>query len=102
MNSDEHWNPKWIYEEKGEDLPKLSKQRRCAAFFWSNQVDAAADDKAEVKLDNGGGAQVQRRREEEEERRGQRKEKEGVLRPIYKDKEISDMRGNRGAQKMDV
>ena len=42
---------------------------------------------------------MQRRREEEEERKGQRKEKEGVLRPIYKDKEISDRRGNQGAQK---
>ena len=58
-----------------------------------------ADDEAEAKLDDGGSAQVQGRRKEEEERKGKLKEKEGVLRPIYKDKEISDMRGNRGAQK---
>ena len=67
MNSDEHWNPKWIYKEKGEDLPKLLKQKRCAAFFWSSQVDAAAGDEAEVKVNDDGGARVQCRRKVEEE-----------------------------------
>ena len=69
-----------------------------AAGAWAHR---RGDDEAEVKLDDDGGARVQSRCEEEEETKGQRKEKEGVLRPIYKDKEISEGRGNRGAQKMD-
>ena len=43
------------------------KQRRSAAAFWRNQVDAAAGGETEAKLGDGGCAQVQRRRKEEEE-----------------------------------
>ena len=78
------------------------KQRRYVAVLWFSQVDAAADGEAEVKLDDGGGARVQRRREEEEEMKRQREERKGILSPIYKGKEISDRRGNQGAQKMDI
>ena len=62
------------------------KQRRYVAVLWFSQVDAAADDEAEMKLDDGSGARVQRRREEEEEA----KETKGKMRrtrgPIYKAK----------------
>ena len=58
-------------EEEGKDL-----QRRCAAYLWCDQVDAAANGEAETKLDDGGGARVQGRRKEEEEMKKQRKEKE--------------------------
>ena len=34
----------------------LSKQRRIAAFFWSDQVDAAVVAEEETKVDGGGGA----------------------------------------------
>ena len=35
--------------------------------LWSVQVDAAAKDEAETKLDDGGGVRAQGHREEEEE-----------------------------------
>ena len=48
----------------------LRKQRRIAAFFWSDQVDAAAVAEEETKVDGGGGAP----------KVGQRKEEDGVKR----------------------
>ena len=63
-------------KEKGKHLRRLLKQRRYTAVLWFSQVDAAADDAAEAKLDDGGGAWVQRHREEEEEMKRQREEKE--------------------------
>ena len=53
----------------------LQGRRRCAALFWSSQVDAAADDEAGAKLDDGGDARVQGRCEEEEEMKRQRRKK---------------------------
>ena len=37
-----------------EDLPELRKMQKVAAMLWCAQVDAAAQDEAEV--DGGGGA----------------------------------------------
>ena len=51
-----------LQRREGKDL-----QRRCAAYLWCDQVDAAANGEAETKLDDGGGARVQGRRKEEEE-----------------------------------
>ena len=38
--------------------------------LWCEQVDAAADDEAEVRFEDDGGARVRGRREEEEEMNG--------------------------------
>ena len=45
----------------------LRKQRRIAAFFWSDQVDAAAIGEEETKVDGGGGAPKDGQCEEEDE-----------------------------------
>ena len=45
----------------------LRKQRRIAAFFWSDQVDAAAVAEEETKVDGGGGAPKDGQCKEEDE-----------------------------------
>ena len=48
----------------------LRKQRRIAAFFWSDQVDAAAVAEEETKVDGGGGSpKVGQCKEEDEVKR---------------------------------
>ena len=50
-----------------EDLPMSKEQRRGAAAFWYDQVDAAAVVEADVKIDGGGRARRFGRREEEDD-----------------------------------
>ena len=45
----------------------LRKQRRIAAFFWFDQVDAAAVAEEETKVDGGGGAPKDGQCKEEDE-----------------------------------
>ena len=52
--------------------------------FWFDQGDAAANDEAGAKFNDGGGARVQGCREEEEETKRQRRKKKRGLGPIYK------------------
>ena len=65
-----------LQRREGKGLQRLLKQWRCATSLWCDQVDAATNGEAEVKLDDGGDARVQGRREEEEEMERQRKERE--------------------------
>ena len=60
------------------------KQRRSAAAFWRNQVDAAAGRETEAKLGGGGSAQGQRCRKEEEEVKEMKGKKRRARGPIYK------------------
>ena len=55
------------------------KQRRSAAAFWSNQVDAVAGGETKAKLGGGGGAQGQRCRKEEEEVKETKEKREGPM-----------------------
>ena len=55
MNTARTWNPKNRSRARGgESLPGTEKMRKDAAMLWYVQVDAAAQDEAEV--DDGGGA----------------------------------------------
>ena len=62
------------------------KQRRNAAAFWCNQVDAAAGGETEAKLGDDGGAQGQRCRKEEEEVKETKGKRRRTRGPIYKAK----------------
>ena len=75
----------------------LRKQQRIAAFFWSDQVDAAAVAEEETKVDGGGGAPKdgQCKEEDEVKRYGGKMERPPGL--IYKARKISVRRENRGA-----
>ena len=54
-NTTRTWNPKnRSRSRRGESLPGTEKMRKDAAMLWYVQVDAAAQDEAEV--DGGGGA----------------------------------------------
>ena len=53
--------------EGGEDeLTEAVERRRRASRIWSEQVDEAAVDEAEARVDGSGGARVLGRREEED------------------------------------
>ena len=58
--------------------------RREAATFWFDQRDAAANDEAGAKFDDGSDARVQGHREEEEETKRQQSKRKRGLSPIYK------------------
>ena len=51
-------NPNDIYGEEEEELTEAIEGQRRASGIWSAQVDAAAVDEAEVRVDGGGGARV--------------------------------------------
>ena len=55
------------------------KQRKSAAAFSRNQVDATADGETEAKLGGGGGAQGQRCCKEEEEVKETKGKREGPV-----------------------
>ena len=79
------------------------EQRRDAAAFWYEQVDAAAVVEADAKNDGGGRARRFGRHEEEDDAKRHREEKwKGPPGPIYKGKGISDRRENQGAQNLDM
>ena len=75
----------------------LWEQRKSAAAFWCDQVDAAAVVEADVKIDGGGGARRFGRHEEEDDVKRHEGEMERPPGPIYKGRGINDRRENRGA-----
>ena len=47
-------NPNEIYGGEEEELTEAVERRRHASRIWSEQVDAAAVDEAEARVDGGG------------------------------------------------
>lgn len=80
-------NPNGIYGEgRWKNLPRLLERRRSASEIWTNQVDAAANVEAEVKLDSGGRARALGcRKEEDEMKRHGGGGVKGTPSPIYKE-----------------
>ena len=68
-------------EREEEELTKAVEWRKRASGIWYEQVDAAAVDVAEARVDGGGGARVLGRREEEDKTKRPRGESERDPRP---------------------